>query len=137
MTLPGLLLWIARYYLVLCAGGLYTGAMLLEHYNGLSVWIVDWLFDYVEAPAHFKNLVDAMVFVVLWIFGSHIMMLWLRYVRVHNERRLYDYRRHYVRSTLLGGVWRDFCLLVRSFVADFHHYLEWLQIRTTGGHQSR
>ena len=138
MKLLLLLLWIVRYYLVLGAGGLYTAGMLLEHYEGVSDQAIDWLFSVTGGslvPLHLKHTIEALVFVALWVCGSSLMVLWLRFVRVRNERRLYEYLGHHKRSTLLGGVCRDFLYFVRSLVADFHHYLEWLQINTTRSHQ--
>ena len=138
MKLPLLLLWIGRYYLVLCAGGLYTAFMLLEHYEGLSFRLIDWLFNEAGttiAPIHLKRSIEGLVFVALWVCGSSIVVLWLRFVRVSNERRLHEYLGHHKRSTLLGGVCRDILYFVRSLVADFHRYLEWLQISTARSYQ--
>jgi hypothetical protein len=131
-------LWIARYSLVLGAGGLYTGFMLLEHYEGLSSRIIDWLFNEAGAdiaPLYLKHTIEGLVFVALWVCGSSLMMLWLRFVRVRNERRLYEYLGHHDQPAFLGGVRRDLLSVVRSLVDDFHRYLEWLQISTTRSHQ--
>jgi hypothetical protein len=131
-------LWIIRYYLVLCAGGLYTGFMLIEHYEGVSFRVIDWLFNEAGAsiaPLHLKRAVEGLVFVALWVCGSSLMVLWLRFVRVRNERRLYECLGHHDQPAFLGGVCRDLLRVVRSLVDDFHHHLEWLQIGTARSHQ--
>lgn len=90
MSLPLLLLWIARYYLVLCAGGIYAAFMLIEYDLQFlsSITRLGMQREVITAGEQTVRFLLEVIQFCLWMFGSFAIWLALRLYRWRLERRL-------------------------------------------------